>query len=91
MSVAAVADYLALTKPKITVYVLMTATLGFMLASDGGPDTVALTVLLVGTALVSGGTNALNMWWEREVIGDGGDAHSRCTRSARSSGPPVVR
>ena len=67
MSVAAVADYLALTKPKITVYVLMTATLGFMLASDGGPDTVALTVLLVGTALVSGGTNALNMWWEREI------------------------
>lgn len=67
MSFAAVADYLALTKPKITVYVLMTATLGFMLASDGAPDTVALTVLLVGTALVSGGTNALNMWWEREI------------------------
>jgi protoheme IX farnesyltransferase len=67
MNIAAVGDYVALTKPKITVYVVMTATLGFALASGGTFDTGVLTVLLGGTALVSGGTNALNMWWEWEV------------------------
>jgi protoheme IX farnesyltransferase len=67
MSFATVADYLALTKPKITVYVVMTATLGFVLASGEVLDTGTLAVLLIGTTLVSGGTNALNMWWEREI------------------------
>jgi protoheme IX farnesyltransferase len=63
----ALADYFALTKPKITAYVLMTAALGFYLGSAGEVDPAGLVILVVGTGLVSGGTNALNQWWEHEV------------------------
>lgn len=66
---ARVKDYLALTKPGITRHVLVTAAAGFYLGTDGGSplDLLRLAALLAGTALVSGGTNALNQWWERDV------------------------
>jgi protoheme IX farnesyltransferase len=58
-------DYLALTKPGITGMVLLTAAAGYALGSDGVLDWAQLAGLLAGTALVAGGTNALNQWWER--------------------------
>jgi protoheme IX farnesyltransferase len=60
-------DYLALTKPGITRHVVLTAAAGFYLGSSGGLDWSRFLVLLAGTALVSGGTNTLNQWWERDV------------------------
>ncbi len=64
---ARVRDYLALTKPGITRHVCVTAAAGFYLGTDGRMVWGTLAVLLAGTALVSGGTNALNQWWERDV------------------------
>lgn len=60
-------DYLSLTKPGITRHVLVTAAAGFCLGTTGPLDGSRLAALLAGTALVSGGTNALNQWWERDV------------------------
>jgi protoheme IX farnesyltransferase len=55
--------------------VLLTAAAGFYLGGPGGLDVVLLVHTLVGTALVAGGTNALNQLWERDV-----DARMRRTR-----------
>ena len=60
-------DYLALTKPGITRHVVVTAAAGFYLGTTGTLDWERLAALVAGTALVSGGTNALNQWWERDV------------------------
>lgn len=55
---------LALTKPRITVLVLVTAAAGFLAA--GGGLAATLVHLLAGTALLAGGTNAWNQVLERE-------------------------
>jgi protoheme IX farnesyltransferase len=61
-------DLVALTKPRITSLVLLTGAAGLVLA----PGRVAprpLLLSLLGTALIVGSANALNMWWERDVDG----------------------
>jgi protoheme IX farnesyltransferase len=60
-------DLLELTKPGITTLVLVTAAVGFYLASAGGVDWVLLFDTLLGTGLLAAGTNALNQYAEREV------------------------
>ena len=63
-------DYIALTKPRIILMLLLTALGGMFLAAQGTPQTlVMLTVLLAG-ALASGGANALNQWLDRDIDGD---------------------
>ncbi len=59
------AAFVALTKPRITVMVLVTVATGFFLGARGAsnPSTLALTVL--GTGLVAGGASALNQVLER--------------------------
>lgn len=67
-------DLLALTKPRITALVVATAAAGFLAAGGGlGPG---LVHLLAGTALLAGGTNALNQLLER-------DADARMERTRR--------
>ncbi len=71
-----VADYLELTKPRITGMVVLTSLLGFVMGS-GGPLSVArLLAALLGTALVAAGASALNMVLERDT-----DARMRRTRN----------
>ena len=56
-------DLLELTKPRITVFVVLTAFLGFAAGTDGplaGIDAVLLLHTLLGTALVASGTSAFN-------------------------------
>jgi protoheme IX farnesyltransferase len=62
-----VADHVALTKPRITALVLVTATAGFYLGSPGGLDLLLLFHTLLGTALVAGGTSAMNQVLEHDV------------------------
>ena len=60
-------DFLALTKPRLNLLVLVTTLAGLFL---GSPASVALALVfhtLVGTALVAGGAAALNQVWERET------------------------
>ncbi len=62
-----VADYVALTKPRITMLVLVTTAAGFYLGSPGGLDLLLLFHALLGTALVAGGTSAMNQVLEHDV------------------------
>jgi heme o synthase len=64
-----IADYIALTKPRLNMLVLATTLAGLYLAS---PDGIGISILmhtLVGTALVAGGAAALNQVWERQTDG----------------------
>ena len=57
------ASYVALTKPRITVFVVMTAFVGFVAGTKGPlPSLLAPLLLhtLLGTALVASGTSAFN-------------------------------
>ncbi len=69
------ADFLALTRPRVVVMVLVTTLVGFYLASVGAPDYVRLVHTLIGIALAAGGTLALNQYIERDV-----DARMKRTR-----------
>ncbi|MBI4341928.1 MAG: protoheme IX farnesyltransferase [Candidatus Omnitrophica bacterium] len=59
------ADYLELTKPRLTALVLVTTAVGFWLGLDRPGALSQLAPLLLGTACVAGGAHALNQWWER--------------------------
>jgi protoheme IX farnesyltransferase len=61
------ADYLALTKPRVVMMVLVTTFVGFYLGTDGTPSLVRLLHTLLGTALAAGGTLALNQYAERDL------------------------
>jgi heme o synthase len=60
-------DYLALTKPRVVAMVLITTFVGFYLASPGWLDWLLLGHTLIGVALASGGTLALNQYLERDL------------------------
>jgi protoheme IX farnesyltransferase len=62
-------DFLELTKPRIVGLVLLTVAAGFVMAAGlpGSAEAVRLLNTLIGTALVAGGTNALNQLLERDV------------------------
>jgi heme o synthase len=63
-----VRDLVTLTKPRITLLVMLTGAAGACLA-PGRVPTARLLLSLIGTALIVGSANALNMWWERDVDG----------------------
>ncbi len=63
---AYLADLLVLAKARIAVWVLFTVAAGFVLAAAPGTQGVLLPLLL-GTALVVVGTNALNQVVEVEL------------------------
>ncbi len=69
------ADGLELTKPGITGLVLVTTAVGFYLGASASFDLPLLLHALLGTALLAGGTNALNQYAEREA-----DAQMKRTR-----------
>jgi protoheme IX farnesyltransferase len=60
-------NFLALTKPRITTFILMSAAIGFFYgAQPGHPWTwLQLFHTMVGVALIASGTAALNQWYER--------------------------
>ncbi|MCU1348666.1 MAG: ctaB2 [Acidobacteria bacterium] len=67
-------DYLELSKARIVLMVLITTAAGYLMAAPH-LNALALLNILVGTALVAAGTNALNQYVEREH-----DARMRRTR-----------
>jgi protoheme IX farnesyltransferase len=76
VAAAACSGYLELTKPRITLMVMLTALVGFVLGSPGPVGAVPLLTSVVGTGLVAAAANALNMVLERET-----DARMRRTRN----------
>ncbi|MGA8809342.1 MAG: heme o synthase [Thermoanaerobaculia bacterium] len=67
-------DYLALSKSRIVMMVLITTAAGYLFAAQR-VDWMLLLNTLLGTALVAAGTNALNQYIERDH-----DAKMRRTR-----------
>ena len=62
-----VGDYVALTKPRITVLLLITAVGSMFLAAGGRPDPLVVALVLVSGYLAAGGANALNHGAERDL------------------------
>jgi protoheme IX farnesyltransferase len=60
-------DFVALTKPRLNLLVLVTAVAGLYLAAPEGVPAATLLHTIVGTALVAGGSAAFNQVWERET------------------------
>ncbi|HUM03175.1 MAG TPA: heme o synthase [Thermoanaerobaculia bacterium] len=77
-----VSDYMALTKPRITLFVVLTAFVGFAAGTSGRLSAMDLALLahaLAGTALVASGTSAFNQLSEIDL-----DARMR-----RTAGRPL--
>ena len=68
-------DYLELTKPRITLLILVCTAVGYCLAAEARSAMVLVHALL-GTALLASGTSALNQWYEVDS-----DAKMRRTRN----------
>jgi heme o synthase len=66
-----VRDLIALTKPRITFMVLVTAAGGLFLSqrveASAGLSATTIAATLVGTSLIVAGANALNMYIERDI------------------------
>jgi heme o synthase len=73
---ATLADFVELTKPRITTLVVLTALVGFVMASPGQLAAIPLLIVLAGTGLVAAGASTLNMVLERDT-----DARMHRTRS----------
>lgn len=87
-------DFIALTKPRITLMVLITTLGGYWLASrflEVERTVDVLLPLLGGSALIVGGANALNMWMERDSDGRMRRTSSRPLPQGRLSPEVVVR
>jgi protoheme IX farnesyltransferase len=62
-----VAARLELTKPRIVLMVMLTASVGYLIGVEGSVSRLALLHLAIGTALVAAGAGALNQVVERDV------------------------
>ena len=79
------ADFLALTKPRVVLMVLVTTAVGFHVGSLGAPDPIAFLHTLLATALSAGGVLALNQFLERDT-----DALMARTRSRPLPGGRIL-
>src|ERR1700753_3120259 len=59
-------DFLQLTKPRITVFILMSMAIGFLCATHLSSTWTWMQLFhaLLGTGLIASGTAALNQWYE---------------------------
>lgn len=64
---AAAADYLELTKPRITLLVVFTTLVGFVVATPAPLPMLPLLAVLLGTTFVAAGASAVNMLLERDT------------------------
>ena len=71
----AIADYIALAKPRLNVLVVATSAAGYYLGGPPSPDLALMAQAVAGTALVAGGAAVLNQLYERDT-----DALMRRTR-----------
>lgn len=62
-----ISDYFELTKPGITVLVLASMAIGFLLGSTSSVDFTLLFHAIIGTVLIAAGTAAHNQYIERDL------------------------
>jgi protoheme IX farnesyltransferase len=63
---AGFADYLELTKPRLSFLSIVTAIVGY-LAADATRSVPTLLALIAGTSFAAGGAAVLNQWWEHKT------------------------
>jgi heme o synthase len=63
------ADYVELTKPRLTMLSVLTTLAGYWVGTTGDLDVMHVVHTLAGTFLVGGGCGALNMYVERDHDG----------------------
>ncbi|MGD1095764.1 MAG: heme o synthase [Bryobacteraceae bacterium] len=68
-------DFLELTKPRITILILICTAVGYFFGCRNVFHLAILAHVLLGTALMASGTSALNQWYEADS-----DAKMRRTR-----------
>jgi protoheme IX farnesyltransferase len=68
-------DFLELTKPRITILILICTAVGYYFGCRSSFGLLMLVHVLLGTALMASGTSALNQWWEADS-----DSRMRRTR-----------
>ena len=66
-TVSSVGDYFELTKPSVVWLIVMSTAVGFYLGSSGSLSLLLFAHTLLATALLAGGTGALNQWAERDL------------------------
>jgi protoheme IX farnesyltransferase len=60
-------DYVSLTKPRIIVLLLITEIATMVIAARGIPSPALLFWAALGGALASGGSGAINCWYDRDI------------------------
>lgn len=60
-------DYFELTKPRIMLFLLLTAYCAMVVANKGIPPVGNSLLILIGLALSTGGSAVLNMWYDRDI------------------------
>lgn len=76
VAVSRLSDYVEIAKLRISLMVLMTVSVGYLLALQGTSSFVPLLNACLGVSLVAIGASAVNQWIERET-----DAKMRRTRN----------
>jgi protoheme IX farnesyltransferase len=64
---ATLRDYLSLTKPRIIVLLVLTEVATMVMAARGLPSPALLLWAGLGGALASGGSGAINCWYDRDI------------------------
>ena len=59
--------YIALTKPKIIILLLVTSVGGMFLAEKGVPKLNLILLVLFGGSLAAAGANAINQYLEKDI------------------------
>lgn len=62
-------DYYTLTKPRITLLVLVSMVIGYVLGAGSAFSWITLLHAMLGTFLIASGTSAYNMFIERDLDG----------------------
>jgi protoheme IX farnesyltransferase len=60
-------SFLALTKPRITVMISLSAAAGFAIGSRAQLNWIGFWHTVIGIALLTSGTSTLNQYWERSL------------------------
>ena len=63
IGVAMFRDYVAMTKPRITLLVVLTTLAGFYMGAVGSLDIMLLLHTMIGTGVVVASANTLNQLW----------------------------
>ena len=82
--------YIALTKPKIIILLLITALGGLFLAAEGIPSIWITLIVLIGGSLGAGGANAINHYLDRDIDEKMGRTKNRPIVSGQVTPTPAL-